>query len=53
MQFTDCELALILELVSDARQSLPDPDDIPEPGSYANQIALLEIKLNQQHTFNS
>ncbi len=37
--FTGAELDLLYELARDARNNLPDPDDIPEPGSWANQVA--------------
>ena len=43
--FTGAELDLLYELTRDARNNLPDPDDIPEPGSWANQVALMDLKL--------
>ena len=35
--FTGAELDLLYELARDARNNLPDPDDIPEIGSWANK----------------
>lgn len=43
--FTGAELDLLYELARDARNNLPDSDDIPEPGSWANQVALMDLKL--------
>ena len=43
--FTGAELDLLYELARDARNNLPDPDDIPEIGSWANQVALMDNKL--------
>jgi len=43
--FNGSELDLLYELARQARNQLPDTDLIPEPGSRANQIALLDLKL--------
>ena len=43
--FTGAELDLLYDLARDARNNLPDSDDIPEPGSWANQVALMDLKL--------
>ena len=43
--FTGAELDLLYELARKARNNLPDTDLIPEPGSWANQVALMYLKL--------
>lgn len=39
---TKVEIDLIYELVRDAANSLPDPYDQPEPGSWADHVQKLE-----------
>ncbi len=39
---TKVEINLIYELVRDAANSLPDPCDQPEPGSWADHLQKLE-----------
>jgi hypothetical protein len=43
--FTPVELDLLYELARQARNSLPDPYDTPEPGSWAAAIIALDDKL--------
>jgi len=43
--FTPVELDLLYELARQARNSLPDPYDTPEPGSKAAAIIALDDKL--------
>jgi hypothetical protein len=43
--FTPVELDLLYELTRQARNSLPDPYDTPEPGSWAASIIALDNKL--------
>lgn len=45
LTFDSLELDLLYELARDARNNLPDPDDIPEIGSWANRVALMDNKL--------
>jgi hypothetical protein len=42
---TPVELDLLYELTRQARNSLPDPYDTPEPGSWAAAIIALDDKL--------
>lgn len=39
------ELDLIYELARQARNELPDPDDIPEAGSWASNVIELDNKF--------
>lgn len=39
------ELDLIYELARQARNELPDPDDIPEAGSWASDVIGLDKKF--------
>ena len=43
--FTPVELDLLYELARQARNSLPDPYDTPESGSWAAAIIALDDKL--------
>ena len=43
--FTSAQIEVLAELVSDAVAYLPDPDDQPEPGSYAAVIQKLDGEM--------
>ena len=45
VQLTTAELNVIAELVSDAVAYLPDPEDQPEPGSFADVVQKLAVKF--------
>ena len=45
VEFNAVELDLLYELARQARNSLPDPYDTPQPGSYAAAIIALDDKL--------
>tara|TARA_B100001939_G_scaffold345414_1_gene361903 strand:- start:619 stop:795 length:177 start_codon:yes stop_codon:yes gene_type:complete len=45
VQLTTDELNVIAELVSDAVAYLPDPEDQPEPGSFADVVQKLAAKF--------
>jgi hypothetical protein len=45
VEFNAVELDLLYELTRQARNSLPDPYDTPEPGSWAASIIALDDKL--------
>lgn len=45
VQLTTDELNVIAELVSDAVAYLPDPQDQPEPGSFADVVQKLAFKF--------
>jgi len=45
VEFNAVELDLLYELTRQTRNSLPDPYDTPEPGSYAAAIIALDDKL--------
>jgi len=45
VEFNAVELDLLYELARQARNSLPDPYDTPQPGSYAAAIIALDEKL--------
>jgi len=45
IEFNAVELDLLYELARQARNSLPDPYDTPEPGSWAASIIALDDKL--------
>lgn len=45
VQLTTDELNVIAELVSDAVAYLPDPEDQPEPGSFADIVQKLASKF--------
>ena len=45
VEFNSVELDLLYELTRQTRNSLPDPYDTPEPGSYAAAIIALDDKL--------
>jgi hypothetical protein len=45
VKFNAVELDLLYELTRQARNSLPDPYDTPEPGSWAAAIIALDDKL--------
>ena len=45
VEFNAVELDLLYELTRQTRNSLPDPYDTPEPGSYAAGIIALDDKL--------
>lgn len=43
--FSQAEIDLLAELVSDAVAYLPDTEDQPEPGSFADLIQKLAVKF--------
>lgn len=45
--FDAVELDLLYELARDARNSLPDPEDQVEEGSWADAIIKLDIKMTE------
>lgn len=45
--FNAVELDLLYELARDARNSLPDPEDQVEEGSWADAIIKLDIKMTE------
>lgn len=45
--FDAVELDLIYELARDARNSLPDPEDQVEEGSWADAIIKLDCKMTE------
>jgi hypothetical protein len=45
VEFTAVELDLLYELTRDAVNGLPDPEDMPEPGSWGASIIELDKKL--------
>ena len=44
VSLSDQEIEVLADLVSDSVDYLPDPEDQPEPGSFADIV----IKLNQK-----
>lgn len=45
--FDAVELDLLYELARDARNSLPDPEDLVEEGSWADAIIKLDTKMTK------
>jgi len=43
--FTSAEIEVLAELVNDSVEFLPDPEDQPEPGSFADIVIKLNNKL--------
>ena len=43
--FTSAEVEVLAELVNDSVEFLPDPEDQPEPGSFADIVIKLNNKL--------
>ena len=43
--FTSAEIEVLAELVNDSVEFLPDPEDQPEPGSFADIVIKLNKKL--------
>jgi hypothetical protein len=43
--FTSAQIEVLAELVSDAVAYLPDPEDQPEPGSFAAVIQKLDREM--------
>lgn len=43
--FTSAQIEVLAELVSDAVAYLPDPEDQPEPGSFAAVIQKLDRQM--------
>ena len=45
IEFNAIELDMLYEIVRHTRMSLPDPYDIPEPGSWTDEIIQLDNKF--------
>jgi len=48
ISFSEQEIEVMAELVADAAAYLPDPEDQPEPGSFADIVIKLNQKMQQK-----
>jgi len=48
ISFSEQEIEVMAELLSDAAAYLPDPEDQPEPGSFADIVIKLNQKMQQK-----
>lgn len=48
VSFSGQEIEVLAELVNDSVEFLPDPEDQPEPGSFADIIIRLNEKLQRE-----
>ena len=51
--FTSAEIEVLAELVNDSVEFLPDPEDQPEPGSFADIVIKLNEKLQREMQLQS
>ena len=48
ISFSGEEIEVLAELVNDSVEFLPDPEDQPEPGSFADIVIKLNEKLQRE-----
>ena len=48
ISFSPQEIEVLAELVNDSVEFLPDPEDQPEPGSFADIVTKLNQKLQRE-----
>lgn len=53
ISFSAEEIEVLAELVNDSVEFLPDPEDQPEPGSFADIVIKLNEKLQREMQLQS